>query len=319
MRYRRMGRTGLVVSEICVGGWIHIGGDIPDEHSADILRTALKRGVNFFDTAEAYAEGRSEEVMGKAFRDVPRSEVVIATKVAGPSQERAPNAWGLSRKHIMEACDASLRRLGTDYIDLYQAHWWDPNVPLEESLGAFNDLVRAGKVLHIGCSNFTAEQVYRSLEISAREGWARFECLQPCYNLLQRGIEKEIMPLCKAAGIGIIPYSPLAGGMLTGKYTSDHRFAADDTRHDHHAFSVEHRARATAITEALLGWVADRGRTLAQFAIAWVLGNPAVTSAIVGAKTPEQARRNAAAGDWRLSKADLAEVETLLAAVLPGD
>ena len=311
MKYRRLGRTGTVVSEICIGGWIHIGGDIPDADSIDIIRTGLKRGINFFDTAELYAEGRSEEVLGTALRDVPRGEVVIATKVSGAAEGQPPNSCGLSRKHILEACDNSLQRLGTDHIDLYQCHWMDANVPLEETLCALNDLVREGKVLHIGCSNFSADVLYRALEISAREGWARFECVQPCYNLFQRDFEKDVMPLCRAAGIGIIPYSPLAGGLLTGKYSLK-RKPAPDTRGAQHAwFKRQVTPERLARIARLKRIAAARKKTVSQLSLAWLLSHPEITAPIVGPRNTEQLRDNIGGSGWKLREAERAEIEAI--------
>ena len=311
MQYRNMGRTGLVVSEICVGGWIHIGGDIPDEDSGEIIHTALKRGVNFFDTAEVYAEGQSEVVMGRALRDVPRSEVVIATKVSGANDASPPNSCGLSRKHILGACDNSLRRLGTDYIDLYQCHWMDPNVPLEETLWALNDLVRAGKVLHIGCSNFSAEQLYHALEISAREGWARFECIQPCYNLVERSIEKDLMPLCRLAGIGIIPYSPLMGGLLTGKYSLNKK-PPRDTRGAspgwHKRFATpENLAKITKLKRI----ASARKKSVGQVALAWLLSHQEITAPIVGPRNASQLQENLGGSGWNLRNKELEEIDSV--------
>ena len=302
MEQRQLGEGGPHVPVVCLGTW-PIGGGmgaIDEGQAISTIRAALDAGITFVDTAEGYRD--SETIVGKALRG-RRDEVFLATKL---SEDH-------TKEHIAEAIENSLRQLETDRVDLYQIHSPKLQWPIEETMGELLKLREAGKILHIGVSNFSAEETREA------QAFGPIASSQPHYSLLFREAEESVLPYCEASGVGVIVYAPLGRGMLTGKYTSDHRFAADDTRHDHHAFSVEHRARATAITEALLGWVADRGRTLAQFAIAWVLGNPAVTSAIVGAKTPEQARRNAAAGDWRLSKADLAEVETLLAAVLPGD
>ena len=306
-----MGRTGLVVSEICVGGWLHVGGDIPDEDSEEIIRTAFRKGVTFFDTAEAYSGGRSEEVMGQALRDFPREELVIATKVSGSGASLATTR-GLSRKHILSACDASLRRLGVDYIDLYQAHWPDPHVPFEETLCALNDLVRAGKVRYIGCSNFSAEQIYKSLEISAREGWARFDCVQPHYNLLSREIEEDLMPLCRLAGIGIIPYSPLAGGILTGKYRAGSKAVPNTRAYKNPGFQKRMTKEAFDKISKLRRLAAARRKTVGQLSLAWLLSHREITAPIVGARNTQQLRENLGGSGWRLKEKELAEIERIV-------
>jgi aryl-alcohol dehydrogenase-like predicted oxidoreductase len=311
MKYRRVGRTGLVVSEICVGGWIHIGGDIPDEDSTEIIRTAFRRGVTFFDTAEAYAAGRSEEVMGRALRDFPREELVIATKVSGAGANLS-TTQGLSRKHILSACDGSLRRLGIDYIDLYQAHWPDPHVKLEETMCALNDLVRAGKVRHIGCSNFSAEQIYNSLEISAREGWARFDCVQPHYNLLSREFEEDLMPLCRLAGIGIIPYSPLAGGVLTGKYKAGGKVAPNTRAHKNPGFQKRLTKETLDKVSKLRRLAAARKKTVGQLSLAWLLSHPELTAPIVGPRNARQLKENLGGSGWRLREKELQEIARIV-------
>jgi aryl-alcohol dehydrogenase-like predicted oxidoreductase len=314
MKYRRMGRTGLVVSEICLGGWLTYGGDLDDEESKKIIRTAVKRGINFFDTAEAYADGRSEEVMGEVLSEYKRSEVVIATKVAGPLQSKGPNQSGLSRKHILEACEASLDRLGTDYIDLYQVHWWDSEVPLEETLETLNDLVRSGMVHYLGCSNFSAEQLYHSLEICANRGWARFECIQPHYNLLDRKIEKATMPLCKLAGVGIIPYSPLAGGILTGKYKTTK--PPKGTRASKLDFARKRLTTERLAAVRKLAKIAKaRNKTVGQLALAWILSHEEITSPIIGASSLDQLKENLGGTGWKLKETEITEIEKIVADV----
>lgn len=311
MKYRRMGETGLVVSEICVGGWIHVGGDIPDEDSEKIIRTAFRKGVTFFDTAEAYAEGRSEEVMGQVLRDLPREEIVIATKVSGAGANLT-TTQGLSRKHILSACDASLRRLGVDYIDLYQAHWPDPHVPLKETMCALNDLVRAGKVRHIGCSNFSAELIYEALEISAREGWARFDCVQPHYNLLSREIENDLMPLCRLAGIGIIPYSPLAGGILTGKYKAGGKAAPNTRAYKNPGFQKRLTKETFDKVAKLRRLAVARKKTVGQLSLAWLLSHPELTAPIVGPRNAQQLKENVGGSGWRLKEKELQKIERIV-------
>ena len=299
MEHRQLGTNGPQVSVLCLGTW-PIGGGmgaIDEGQAAETIHAALDAGVTFVDTAEGYRT--SEAIVGRALRG-RREEVCLATKLSGDH----------SKEHIAEAIESSLRQLQTDRVDLYQIHSPKQEWPIEETMAELLKLRDAGKLRNIGVSNFTAEQ---TLEAQA---CGPVTSSQPHYSLLFREAEDSILPHCRENGIGVMAYAPLGRGLMTGKYSLDHRFAADDARHDHYAFSVENRRRALAITGVLSGWVADRGRDLAQFAIAWVLANPPVTSAIVGARTPEQARHNAAAGDWRLSQTDLAEVESLLADAL---
>jgi len=274
-------------------------GAIEERQAVAAIRAALDAGVTFIDTAEGYRN--SEAVVGRALRG-RRDDVVLATKLSGDH----------SKEHIAEAMDNSLRQLQTDRVDLYQIHSPKPQWPIEETMGELLKLRDAGKLRYIGVSNFSADQTREA------RAHGRIASSQPHYSLLFREAEDSILPYCREHGVGVMVYAPLGRGLLTGKYGLDHRFSADDTRHDHYAFSAENRRRALAITGALKDWVADRGRDMAQFAVAWVLANPAVTSAIVGAKTPEQARHNATAGDWQLSQVDLAEIEALLADALSG-
>src|SRR5437588_5051813 len=303
MKTRRMGRTGLKVSEICLGT-MTFGHQCDEATSFAILDRATERGVTFLDTADAYpvpptpeTAGRTEEIVGKWLAG-KRDRFVLATKCrirVGPG----PNDEGLSRKHILRAVEDSLRRLQTDYIDLYQAHSPDPETPLEESLRAFDDLVRQGKVRYVGCSNYPAWQLALGLGISARLGLARFDCAQPRYNLLYRDIEAELLPLCRDQGIGVIAYNPLAGGFLTGKYRSleaapaGTRFTLGKTG-DLYRERYWHQTQLAAV-EHLRRFFEPRGKSLVQVAIAWVLQQPAVTAAIVGASRPEQLDESLAA------------------------
>ena len=218
MEYARLGNTGLMVSELCLG-CMTFGQEADEETSGEIVGRFLDAGGNFLDTADVYSNGVSEEITGRALRSV-RDDVVLATKVRFPMGE-GPNDVGLSRKHIMQGCEDSLRRLGTDYIDLYQVHCWDAATPLEETLSALTDLVRSGKVRYIGVSNFTGWQLMRSLDVSEASGFERFVCLQPQYSLVERNIEREVLPVCVEEGLGVIPWSPLGGGFLSGKYRRD--------------------------------------------------------------------------------------------------
>jgi aryl-alcohol dehydrogenase-like predicted oxidoreductase len=303
MKLRRLGRTGLKVSEICLGT-MTFGNQCDARTSEAILDRAAEAGVCFLDTADAYpvpptpeTAGRTEEIVG-AWLQGRRDRFVLATKCrlrVGPG----PNDEGLSRRHILKACEDSLRRLRTDYIDLYQAHAPDPDTPLEETLAAFDQLVRQGKVRYIGCSNYPAWQVALALGISARHGLARFDCVQPRYNLLYREAEAELLPLCCDQGLGVIAYNPLAGGFLSGKYRTleapppGTRFTLGQTGelyrerywHQAHLEAVEHLRR----------FFEPRGKSLVTVAVAWVLAQPGITAAIIGASRPEQLDESLAA------------------------
>ncbi len=307
MEFRRLGRTGLKVSTICLGtmqfGWT---ADEPASH--DIMSRAVELGCNFFDTADVYsrwAEGNpggvSEEIIGRWLQesDVRRDQIVLATKVRGRMGE-GPNDAGLSRGHIMDAVDASLRRLQTDYIDLYQVHSADVDTPLDETLRALDDLVRSGKVRYIGCSNYPAWVLAKSLWISDLKNLARYDSLQPHYSLVHRAeFERELQPLCLDQGIGVIPYSPLAAGFLTGKYRRDSDLP-DSARAQgvRKQFMTETGFAAVDKLEEI-GQAHDA--TIAQTAIAWILANPAVTSAIIGANSIEQLEDTLKGADVTLS------------------
>lgn len=294
MEYRRLGRTGLKVSAICLGtmqfGWTAV-----KEASFAVMDTAVSQGINFFDTADVYSNwaqdnpgGVSEQIIGEWLtgRRIPRDQIIIATKVRG-EMGSGPNDQGLSRHHILHAVEASLRRLQTDYIDLYQMHWYDEETPLDETLRALDDLVRAGKVRYVGCSNYPAWLLMKSLWVSDVQRLVRFDSLQPHYNLLHRAeFERELQPLCLDQGIGVIPYSPLGGGFLTGKYRRDTPLP-DSAR----AAGVQRRylnERGFAVVDKLEEIAQAHEATIAQVAIAWVLANTAVTSAIIGANSSQQ-------------------------------
>ena len=298
MQIRSLGRTGLKVSEVCLGT-MTFGNQAEEETSFAIMDTAEQAGINFIDTADVYPlgggigrVGRTEEIVGNwiTARNA-RERVVLATKCRGSMGAR-PNEEGLSRKHIISACEASLRRLKTDYIDLYQAHAPDPSTPIEESLRAFDDLVRAGKVRYIGCSNFPAWQVMEALWTSDKSNLVRLDSAQPRYNILFRMIEDEILPLCRQYGVGVIPYNPLAGGMLTGRYEKG-QGVESGTR-----FGLEHAGElyrkrywnepVFEVVEELKRFFSERDKSLTHAALAWVLEKPGITSAIVGASRPEQ-------------------------------
>ena len=313
MEYRRMGRTGLRVSTICLGT-MTFGFQTEEQAALRIMDAAWDAGVNFLDTADAYPmgseeTGATETIVGKWLQRMPREKVVLATKAWGATGP-GPNDRGLSRQHILSAVDASLKRLGTDYIDLYQTHFPDESTPIEETLGALDDLVRWGKVRYIGCSNYQGWQLARAIGASERLGIARYDCDQPRYNILFREIENELLPLCRAEGVGVIAYNPLAGGMLTGKYagTEDLR---EQTRFTLGNAGPRYRARyweeaQFREVERLRTYFAERDTSLTQAAVAWVIAQDGITSAIVGASRPEQIEESVGAAELTLSEDDLA-------------
>jgi aryl-alcohol dehydrogenase (NADP+) len=322
MNHRRLGRTGLKVSEICLGTMTFAGQS--DEPTAwRILDTAADRGVTFLDTADAYpvpptpeTAGRTEEVIGRwlgqSARD--RDAFIIATKCR-IRVGTGVNDQGLSRRHVLAACEASLRRLRTDYIDLYQSHLPDPETPIDETLRAFDDLVRSGKVRYAGCSNYAAWQLALALGVSERAGWARYDSVQPRYNLLYREIETELLPLCRDQGVGVVVYNPLAGGLLSGKYQPEER-PREGTRFTLGATGDLYRerywqhAQLRAVAD-LQAYFRGRGIDLATASVAWVLAQPGITSAIVGASRPEQLDATLAATDLKLDPDALAAVDAV--------
>jgi len=310
MRIRKLGRTGLKVSNLCLGamtfGNQEWGCDEPT--SKAIVDRFLEAGGNFIDTADVYVGGVSEEITGRAIRD-KRQSLVLATKVAGP-MGGGPNDLGLSRKHILDAVEASLRRLGTDYIDLYQVHAYDPTTPLDETLGALDDCVRSGKVRYAGCSNYSAWQLMKANALARELGTARFDCLQPQYSLICRFIEREHLPLCIEEGIGVIPWSPLAGGLLTGKMgrgqaPPEGSRASVDTM-NRERFSSE---RNLEIADAVAQVARTLGKTSSQVALAWVTCQEGVTSSIFGARTLEQLEDNLGAADLTLDEEAIRRLE----------
>jgi len=296
VRYTRLGRTGLQVSRLCLGT-MTFGLQCDEAASRAILDRALAGGITFIDTADVYplggtmrTVGRTEEIVGR-WLEGKRHDVILATKCFGAT---GPRPWdqGLSRKHILDAIDASLRRLRTDYVDLYQAHHPDDTTPIDETLRAFDDVIKAGKARYVGCSNYPAWQTARALGRSDTLGAARFDCVQPRYNLLFRQPERELLPLCQAEGLGVIPYNPLAGGFLSGKHRQDTGPTAG-TRFTLGTAAERYqerywREREFATVEALKPIAQQAGMSMATLAIAWTLANPVVTSPIVGASRPEQ-------------------------------
>jgi aryl-alcohol dehydrogenase-like predicted oxidoreductase len=321
MEYRHLGASGLMVSEIAYGNWITHGSQIEAEQASACVREALDQGITTFDTADVYAGGRAEEVLGAALRGVRRESLEIFTKVYWPMGDR-PNDRGLSRKHITESLHASLRRLGTDYVDLYQAHRYDYETPLYETLRAFDDLIRAGKVLYVGVSEWRAEEIAEALRIAADMGLDRIVSNQPQYNMLWRVIEPEIVPLCEKEGVSQIVFSPIAQGVLTGKYLPGAAPPAGSRATDPSGSGFISRWLDEPVLTAvqrLQPLAAEAGLSLAQLAVAWTLQNPNVSAAIVGATRPEQVRENVAAAGIRLDAGLMHRIDEALADVVIKD
>jgi 1-deoxyxylulose-5-phosphate synthase len=289
MEYVKLGSTGLKVSRICLGTmtygskkwreWV-----LEEEESRPFIQRALEAGINFYDTADVYSLGVSEEILGRALKDFgpSRDKVVIATKVFSPMGDD-PNQRGLSRKHIMSAIDDSLRRLGTDYVDLYQIHRFDPNTPVEETMEALNDVVRAGKALYIGASSMYAWQFQKMLHVSDQRGYARFVTMQNHYNLVYREEEREMNPLCRAEGIGLIPWSPLARGFLAGNRSRQDKGETIRAKTDAFAHDLYYRDSDFTVVDRITEIAKKRGVNNAQIALAWILSKPEVSSPIIGA------------------------------------
>ena len=298
MEYRRMGRTGLKVSEICLGT-MTFGHGTGEAESRRIVDAAIGAGVNFFDTANSYGEGESEVLLGKALEG-RRDDAVVATKFFNPMGS-GPNDSGMSRLHIMQAVEASLRRLRMDHVDLYYIHHVDTQTPLEEMLRALDDLVHQGKVRYTACSNYQAWRLCEALWISDANGWARFECFQPQYSLVVRDIEQELVPLGLHKGLGVVVWSPLGGGFLSGKYRPGERTLGGTRSEEGWAYPEDFfAANADESLQGLLDVAAAIGRTPSQVALRWVLERPAVTSVIAGARTFEQFADNVQAAGWTL-------------------
>ncbi len=322
MEYVNLGRTGLRVSRLCLGTmtfgstewrpWI-----LPEDASRPFIRHALDIGINFFDTADMYSRGVSEEIVGRALNDfTTRDQVVIATKAFFPMGD-GPNDRGLSRKHLFHAIDASLRRLGTDYVDLYQIHRFDPHTPIEETLEALNDIVRAGKARYIGASSMYAWQFARMLQVSERRGWSCFVSMQNHYNLVYREEEREMLPLCRAEGIGIIPWSPLARGFLAGNRERaagpDEKKGGDTLRAqtDEYAQSLYYADSDFRVVDRVVEIARARGVTPAQVALAWILCQPGVTAPIIGVTKVEQLDDAVAALEVALDDEECRRLEEL--------
>lgn len=306
MDYRQMGKTGLRVSELCLGA-MTFGRESTEEDSLKILDRFVEAGGDFIDTANVYSSGKSEEILGRWLKGKSRDGFVIATKVRfrmGPGT----NDIGLSRKHILASVENSLRRLGTDYIDLYQIHAWDAKTPLEETIGALNSLVESGKVRYLGASNLTGYQLQRAIDLSRANGWEPFTSLQPLYNLLDRTIEWELLPVCQTEGVGVIPWSPLRGGWLSGKYRRGMSAPPSGTRiedAEKHGWGERWSEYATDRTwnviDTMIAIAEETGRTPAQVALNWVLNRPGITAPILGVRTLAHLEDNLGAIGWSLS------------------
>jgi aryl-alcohol dehydrogenase-like predicted oxidoreductase len=297
-----MGRTGLKVSAMSIGT-MFFGTQVSEEEAVKTLDLAFDKGINMFDTADAYGLGKSEEIVGKAIKN-KRASVVLATKI-GHRGGRGPNDSGLSREHIIQGVEVSLKRLGTDYIDIYYAHTPDYATPIEETLRAFDQLVRQGKVRYVACSNIRAWQLTKSLWVSDKNNLARYDCIQSVYNLLTRDVEYELLPCCAAEGVGVTVFNPLAAGFLTGKYDpnqpppADNRFGRERTgKREQELYWSPANFKAVAELKKI---AEDHGRSLVQFSLSWIINNPVVSSAVVGASSAKQLEDNVKAVDIKLT------------------
>jgi aryl-alcohol dehydrogenase-like predicted oxidoreductase len=322
MKQRNMGKTGLQVSELCLGA-MTFGRESSEEVSNQMLNRFLEVGGNFIDTADAYSQGLSEEILGRWLKTKSRHDLVIATKVRWGVSD-GPNNSGLSRKHILNAVEGSLRRLGTDYIDLYQVHMWHPTTPLEETLSTLNTLVESGKVRYIGVSNFSGWQLQKAIDISRQMGWEPFTCLQPLYNLLDRDVEWELVPVCKNEGLGVIPWSPLRGGWLAGRYKRGMTAPIEGTRVKTaedmgwtESWAAYNNERTWTIIDALFAVAEEVGKTPAQVALNWLLCQPAVTAPIIGARNMQQFEDNLGAVDWSLTPKQVTRLNDASKMTLP--
>ncbi|MFG1695872.1 aldo/keto reductase family protein [Nonomuraea sp. NPDC049309] len=321
MEFRHLGRSGLMVSEISYGNWLTHGSQVEEDAAKQCVQAALDEGITTFDTADVYAGTKAEEVLGRALKGVRRESLEIFTKVYWPTGP-GKNDRGLSRKHIFESIHGSLRRLQTDYVDLYQAHRFDYETPLEETLKAFDDLVRQGKVLYVGVSEWTADQIARALKIADEMGFDRIVSNQPQYSMLWRVIESEVVPLCEKEGVGQIVWSPIAQGVLTGKYVPGQQPPEGSRATDKSGSAMIARfMRDDVLTrvQELKPIAADLGLSMAQLAVAWVLQNPNVSSAIVGATRPEQVRDNVKAAGVKLDADVLKKIDDVLGDVVERD
>ena len=322
MRYRLLGRTGLYVSELCLGtmtfggqGFWKVMGGLGQDSATALVKQAFDAGVNFIDTANMYSQGESETLTGNAIKSLglPRDELVVATKATGDMNETAVNARGQSRYHLMNELDASLKRLQLDHIDLYQLHGFDPLTPLDEVLSTLNDMVRSGKVRYIGLCNMAAWQIMKGLAISEKHHWARFESVQAYYTVAGRDLEREVLPLLQDQQLGLMVWSPLAGGLLSGKFSPDGK-GPEGTRRATFDFPVVDKARAFRVVDAMRPIAQRHQVSVARVALTWLLSRPQVSTVIVGAKTPAQLADNLGATQLELNEEELKaldEVSTL--------
>ncbi len=314
MEYKRLGKSGLKVSRICLGTMTYGSSQwrdwvLDEQESRPFIQRALELGINFFDTADAYSLGVSEEILGRAIKDFARrEEVVIASKVFFPMGEK-PNLGGLSRVHIVHAIDDSLRRLGMDYIDLYQIHRWDPDTPIEETLEALHDVVKSGKVRYIGASSMYAWQFSKSLYLADLHAWTRFISMQNHYNLVYREEEREMIPLCRSEGIGIIPWSPLARGFLSGNRSPQDWGETTRAKSDEFAHDMYYQESDFQVVERVVKIAQQRGVTPSQIALAWLLHQPGVTAPIIGASKMTHLEEAVAALEIELSHKELEQLQ----------
>ncbi|OMF38668.1 voltage-gated potassium channel [Paenibacillus sp. FSL H8-0548] len=315
MNYRKLGRTGLKVSEISLGSWLTYGNSVDDGTAAKTIAQAYELGINFFDTANVYMRGKAEEVVGEALRGYNRESYVIATKVFG-EMGSGPNDRGLSRKHILEQANASLKRLGLDYVDIYYCHRFDPETPVDETLRTLEDLVRSGKVLYVGVSEWTAAQMQEALQVADKYLLDRIVVNQPQYHMFHRKIEQEIIPLGERNGISQVVFSPLAQGVLTGKYSRGEAGKPQGSRALDASSNMYISGYLTdwhlSRVDELKGLAEELGCSVAQLAIAWVLRQPNVASALVGASRPEQIVENIKASEVKLTDDLVQRIETIL-------
>jgi 1-deoxyxylulose-5-phosphate synthase len=306
VEYRQLGGSDLRVSEICLGTWTTFGGSLDEEAAHSLVDAAFELGINFFDTANVYSEGRSEEVLGRAVAGRPRDSYVLATKLWATAPD---GGRGLSREQVLHQIDQSLERLGAEFVDLYQCHSWDPEVPLAETLEAMTEIVGAGKVRYVGCSNWSGEQIQQAVDLTREHGYVKLVSSQPEYSLLHREPEADVIPAGETNGISQVVYSPLAEGVLTGKYAPGQE-AVEGTRASARAEWMEFFTDDVLERVQRLRPIADGlGLTMPQLALAWILREPNVASAIVGASRPEQLRDNAAASGVELDDETLRAIE----------
>jgi aryl-alcohol dehydrogenase-like predicted oxidoreductase len=323
MRYNRLGNTGLIVSELCLGAmtfgdrsggrWANIHGLTQDDSTA-LVKQAVDAGINFIDTANVYTTGQSEQFVGGALKalGIRRSDIVVATKAMGAMGE-GKNDSGVGRKHLLDQIDASLERLGLDHVDLYQIHGWDPLTPMEEALEALNDIVRSGRARYIGVSNWAAWQIAKALGISERRGWAKFVSDQAYYTVAGRDLERELAPMLLSEGLGLMVWSPLAGGLLSGKYDLSPEGAKGEGRRANFDFPPVDLTRAVPLVATMNSMAEKRGVSVAQIALAWLLYHPVVSTVIVGAKRADQLADNIAATEVELDAAELDQLDQLSA------